>query len=198
MRLIDADALFEVIKKSMAENPHKEKTQRAMHIHEHKYFLTLLTTFPTIQPEERTEKRTETHACDLISRQAAIDEIVAWLKDRMTDGKNGKPLTDRIKDLPSAQPEAPCYLGSPCEYQNPDAEIAQLSQEGTTKGTTFSCSHENDTISRQAAIDALDFEIVHMTAYCDGKNEGNPLAQYNKGLEDGKKAIEALPSALIR
>ena len=34
-----------------------------------------------------------------------------------------------------------------------------------------------------------------MTAYCDGKNEGNPLAQYNKGLEDGKKAIEALPSA---
>ena len=52
-----------------------------------------------------------------------------------------------------------------------------------------------DLISRQAAIDALDFEIVHMTAYCDGKNEGNPLAQYNKGLEDGKKAIEALPSA---
>ena len=32
---------------------------------------------------------------------------------------------------------------------------AQLSQEGTTKGTTFSCSHENDTISRQAAIEAL-------------------------------------------
>ncbi len=52
-----------------------------------------------------------------------------------------------------------------------------------------------DTISRQAAIDALDFEIVHITAYCDGKNEGNPLAQYNKGLEDGKKAIEALPPA---
>lgn len=42
---------------------------------------------------------------DLISRQAAIDEVVTWLKDRMTDGKNGKPLTDRLKDLPSAQPE---------------------------------------------------------------------------------------------
>ena len=52
-----------------------------------------------------------------------------------------------------------------------------------------------DTISRQQAIDALDFEIVHITAYCDGKNVGNPLAQYNKGLEDGKKAIEALPPA---
>ena len=80
-------------------------------------------------------------------------------------------------------------------YERRERKKAQLSQEGTTKGTTFSCSHENDTISRQAAIDALDFEIVHMTAYCDGKNEGNPLAQYNKGLEDGKKAIEALPSA---
>lgn len=55
----------------------------------------------------------------------------------------------------------------------------------------------NDLISRRQAIDALDFEIVHMTAYCDGKNEGNPLAQYNKGLEDGKKTIEALPSARI-
>ena len=51
MRLIDADALFEVIKKSMDENPHIEETQRAMHIHEHKYFLTLLAGIPTIQPE---------------------------------------------------------------------------------------------------------------------------------------------------
>lgn len=76
------------------------------------------------------------------------------------------------------------------EYAD-EYEKAQLSQEGTT----FSYGHENDTISRQAAIDALDFEIVHMTAYCDGKNEGNPLAQYNKGLEDGKKAIKALSSA---
>ena len=42
---------------------------------------------------------------DLISRQAAIDEVVAWLRDRMTDGKNGKPLTERLKALPSAQPE---------------------------------------------------------------------------------------------
>jgi len=51
MRPIDADALIEVVEKSMAENPHKEKTQRAMHTHEHKYFLTLLAGIPTIQPE---------------------------------------------------------------------------------------------------------------------------------------------------
>ena len=28
---------------------------------------------PSVQPEKRTEERTETHACDLISRQAAIE-----------------------------------------------------------------------------------------------------------------------------
>ena len=53
----------------------------------------------------------------------------------------------------------------------------------------------SDLIRREDAIEALDFEIVHMTAYCNGKNEGNPMAQYNKGLEDGIKAIRALPSA---
>ncbi len=43
---------------------------------------------------------------ELISKQAAINEVAAWLKDRMNDGKNVKPLTERLKDLPSAQPEA--------------------------------------------------------------------------------------------
>ena len=46
---------------------------------------------------------------DCISRQAAIDEVNSWLEDRMTDRKNGKPLTDRIKDLPSAQPDLSEY-----------------------------------------------------------------------------------------
>ena len=53
----------------------------------------------------------------------------------------------------------------------------------------------SELIRREDAIEALDFEIVHMTAYCNGKSEGNLLAQYNKGLEDGIKAIRALPSA---
>ena len=53
----------------------------------------------------------------------------------------------------------------------------------------------SDLISRQAAIDALDFHIVHMTAYRNGASEGNPLAQYNKGLEDGIEALKQLPSA---
>lgn len=55
----------------------------------------------------------------------------------------------------------------------------------------------SDLISRKDAIEALDFEIVHMTVFSndDEKNITNPFAQYNKGLEDGIKAIRALPSA---
>jgi hypothetical protein len=54
------------------------------------------------QPEERTEKRTETHACDLISRQAAIDTVVfgcgGWIG-------LAKEISKQLKRLPSVQPE---------------------------------------------------------------------------------------------
>lgn len=53
----------------------------------------------------------------------------------------------------------------------------------------------SDFISRQAAIEALDFKTVYMTGVSnDEKNITNPFAQYNKGLEDGIKAICDLPS----
>lgn len=82
------------------------------------------------------------------------------------------------------------------EYINvKDIEALPTVQSQSTADQLNDSAQSTNLIDRQAAIDALDFEIVHMTAYCDGKNEGNPLAQYNKGLEDGKKAIEALPSA---
>ena len=50
--------------------------------------------FPPAQPKKRTEERTETHACDLISRHAAIDAMgkAEWAKER-------------LRELPSAQPE---------------------------------------------------------------------------------------------
>lgn len=34
-----------------------------------------------------------------------------------------KAISKALKALPSAQPETPCYLGSPCEYQNPDVKM---------------------------------------------------------------------------
>ena len=58
---------------------------------------------PSAQPEKRTEERTETHACDLISRQAAIDDIKAVYEwhDTVTEGR----ILEHLRRLPSAQPE---------------------------------------------------------------------------------------------
>lgn len=51
---------------------------------------------PSAQPEKRTEERTETHVCDLIDRQAAIDKLDPLFESL---------AIDKIKALPSAQPE---------------------------------------------------------------------------------------------
>ena len=48
-------------------------------------------------------------------------------------------------------------------------------------------------ISRNDAIEAIEFEKVYITAgYI---SEGNPLKQYNKGLDDAIKAINSLALA---
>ena len=59
---------------------------------------TELMLLPSAQPDEkRTDKRTETHACDCISKQAAIDQL--------HQSYNLLDAEARIEDLPSAQPE---------------------------------------------------------------------------------------------
>ena len=61
--------------------------------------------FPSAQPEERTENTQKTHACDCISRKAAIDAIKTWgLIDGLAEGQAIEILADEEK-LPSAQPE---------------------------------------------------------------------------------------------
>ena len=57
------------------------------------------------QPEKRTNERTETRACDLIDRQAAIDALHMHLMYRMGTDSNKKRLDEWINNLPSAQPE---------------------------------------------------------------------------------------------
>lgn len=83
-----------------------------------------LKNLPTIQPEERTEKRMETHGVclDAISRQAALDAIDTWDKfgcdesGRLVrlDGESEslfvpyihyEDVVNAIKGLPSVQPE---------------------------------------------------------------------------------------------
>ena len=68
---------------------------------------------PSAQPE-RTQERTETHACDLIDRQAAIETLFDWEMtydwDEHCREEDPKPAyivspSDVIEQLPSAQPE---------------------------------------------------------------------------------------------
>lgn len=69
---------------------------------------------------------------DLINRQHAIDALTdrshqSAKKDGVDSSLwEGIMIARRIvKNLPSAQPEPTCYLGSPCEYQNPDVVVSQ-------------------------------------------------------------------------
>lgn len=70
-------------------------------------------------------------------------------------------MIDGEEEIHISEPEAPCYLGSPCEYQNPNAEI----QEERTE--THAETHACDTIYRQVAIDAVD-TIGHIATMPDG------------------------------
>ena len=68
---------------------------------------------PSAQPEKRTNERTETHACDLISRQAAIDAMAKTLwyypnacYRNLNEYEFAKGLAELgLKSVPSAQPE---------------------------------------------------------------------------------------------
>ena len=75
---------------------------------------------PSAQPQKRTEERMETHTCDLIDRQAAIDALDGEIT--VTGRANAEAVRgyanlvcDRIKRLPSAQPE-PKWI--PCRESN--------------------------------------------------------------------------------
>ena len=74
-----------------------------------------LESLPSVQTEKRTEERTETHACDLISRQAAIDAL-KHNQDVYSHNFHDDPIDkytaaiiaadiDSLVKLPSAQPE---------------------------------------------------------------------------------------------
>ena len=60
-------------------------------------------TLPSAQPETH-DKRTETHACDLISRQAAIAFVdCGYLRPPTELAWSDKDVVDMLKRLPSAQ-----------------------------------------------------------------------------------------------
>ena len=61
---------------------------------------------PSAQPEERTKTHAETHACDLISRQAAIDAVNnAFDRETLLTGFVRSIAVRAIRDMQPAQPE---------------------------------------------------------------------------------------------
>lgn len=59
---------------------------------------------PSAQPKKRTEEHTETHACDLIDRQTAIDAHYEYCNKHPDAGFPVWSLKI-LEDLPSAQPK---------------------------------------------------------------------------------------------
>ena len=69
------------------------------------WYASKIRALPSAQLEERTEKRTETHACDLISRQAAIDgKISIQCANGVEIYSDEAVPVEYLKALPSAQP----------------------------------------------------------------------------------------------
>ena len=58
---------------------------------------------PSAQPEKRTEERAETHACDLIDREAAVDAIYHHLPS-----VSRTRARTMLHEVPSVQPERTC------------------------------------------------------------------------------------------
>lgn len=82
---------------------------------------------PSAQPEKRTDKRTETHACDLIDRQAAIDALFGLYEyQRDIDPTEAADLVrqgiylaeKKIDQLPSAQPDLDEWCNTCREYDS--------------------------------------------------------------------------------
>ena len=68
--------------------------------------MSILKEMPSAQPETH-EKRTETHACDLISREVAIDAVNEYLRlsEVSKTVQNMTSIQAVLRWLPSAQPE---------------------------------------------------------------------------------------------
>ena len=106
-----------------------------------------LADLPAAQPEERTNKSTKTHACDLIDRRALMKEFSDFVRASNNSDFAPKPTwndaVSLVKSMPLVQPS------SSCAHEN-----VQDLQPTCNKLAT-------DCISRQQAIDALDTAIEH-------------------------------------
>jgi len=125
-----------------------------------------LKNFPSAQPEKHTDKRTETHACDCISRQAAIDALNGEIE--ITGRTNAEAVKgyvrlvkDRLERLPSAQPERqwiPCSERLPEQYGN--YLVSYRTDDFESDIGTFNPDRINSDTGEWSACDANGFYWV--------------------------------------
>ena len=105
-----------------------------------KYLIGAVRDLPSAQPEKRTENAQKTRACDLISRQAAIDALCDDYCSGHHDCKRYPKCENlrAIQKLPSAQQWIPCSERLPEEevevfvylFDRPSPYIAWISKDG--------------------------------------------------------------------
>ena len=147
--------------------------------------------FPPAQPEERTEERTETHACDLISRQAAIDAL-----DKRFDSIPMEQTTEilllrkDLRELPSAQPDLP--IKEKCAFC-PHCKNCDVNDDLSIQPCV-------DTISRQEVINTVRKIILGFFSTEDGAmtDTEKTLLSVNKAICNGVRELPSAQPEIIR
>lgn len=117
-----------------------------------------LEALPSAQPEKRTKERTETHACDLIDRQAAIRAVNTALFPKINTAKDAEKA---LRELPSAQPEPqwiPCSKRLPEQYGN--YLVSYRTDDFESDIGTFDPDRINSDTGEWSACDANGFYWV--------------------------------------
>ncbi len=129
---------------------------------------------PALHLEECTEKRTETHACDLISRQAAIDVIMG----EYPDAHYPDWYASKIRALPSAQPYTAEEIQKMQELESAQVERAyELGRESVQPTGTWlihkwgddaQCSNCGKTFKDVYDMDNYDQHCRHCGTHMKG------------------------------
>lgn len=126
---------------------------------------------------------------DLIDRQAAIDAIVAWTVEDRPDVEMPTDLIDRIKALPTAQPELNEWCHDCKEYDKEHhccprwnrvirttLEEAQQVRTEMSSANWISCSERLPDMHDEVLVTARG-EVSIAWLYADGKWRSNDMPQ---------------------
>lgn len=128
--------------------------------------------------DERTDKRTGTHACDCVSRQAAIDALYH------VDEYNGRSI-EAIRNLPSAQLAQ--QLDQKLAQPNlPDTNVGDLISRLSDLRSQYNCFDESErdaygTLSEAIKVPSAQPEIVRCK---DCRHNHNCDIQYHAQAGD--------------